>query len=454
MTCYPTQQTREYESVALESSQDLGDYGNLDKLPEKISSLVREIITSSLSGLVGDGSCTEKRENLQKNVDSFVVSYLSTIEQTNQSFAIEKVALKTLLRFKKGIEKGFITAWFDNESSFPSTVFDKPCVLKRCSISDKQRISVLKKWGEGLKEFLKLEDWPKSSSSEIEKRNEIVEVNETFCFPMETGIPSISLRLSRFFCPCININGNIFELKVRRANKIREFLYYILNGDEIKITYQELMQASKAFPQTFWAGNWREDPDHNKIYEHIDKKICEYFSQLIASGQLSLNREDSCVLELFAGKGDLAKKLLDLFPNMQYIFSEFDPVSTGQAMDKLVGKCVTFTPPTDATKADYETILKGKTPLVVIISGGLTQCVLNDKKEAMTVLSKLYPFMACGSKIILTGLADPLITPEDLKTLGFRLLNLSHSSTDTLYGRDYVSSFPYRTWFYVAEKMS
>lgn len=418
---------------------------NLDKLSPEIGSMVREIITKI--NCFKEESGVTKRGSLLKNVTSFVSSYLSKIdgaEQQDQRDAIERIAKKTLKRFMKGMDQRTIYPWYDDASSFPISILDNPVILARCSLTRDMRIRVLQKWGEELKKHFKLLKWPRNimgADEFIKKQRASFSTKEIYSFPAEAGIPLISME-KRYGACKINIQGAEFYVDEQYFDNVRLFLSCFLNGDEIKPV--SLSYPREGYDQSFWADDWRSSGERREVYNHIDRRICEYLSQLIASGQLSTTSINECILELFGGKGELANKILDLYPEMQYIFSDYDPASLRQAQERLSGKGVQFTVPTNAITADYQKILDGKKPSVIIISGGLAGCVLNNKNEAMTVLKKIYPFMGDKSKIILTGLSTPWISDEDLKVIGFRCLNLSHGSAKTVL-QDRA------TWFYVAE---
>lgn len=434
--------------VELSISRPSIEVEDFDRLPQNIGRLITEIILK-LDDLKEDDISEARRKSLFQKVNSFVSSCLLEIEKSkylDQKNAVERVALKTLKRFKKGLEGGIFFPWYGTESSFPEVFLENPAVLKRCVLSQDIRNQILYQWGEKLKKQLGLITWPKKKMAEQEfiKKTGQYTTREIFYFPPETGIPLIALQSNGCRLRKIDIQGREFEIKDERCfYYLEQFLSYFLNGNEIEPTL--LDESKRAFDKSFWASNWRISSTA-AVYKHLDRLICEYLSRLIASNQLYHPDESPCILELFGGKGDLAKKILDLYTGIEYIFSEYDPVSLSEAQERLSGKPAKITSPTNALTADYQEMLSSKLPSVIIISGGLTGCVLNNKDEAMTVLKKLYPFIKGSCKLILTGLAFPWLRREDLEKIGFRCLNLYHSSSKNI-------SEKRPNWFFVVEKI-
>jgi len=216
----------------------------------------------------------------------------------------------------------------------------------------------------------------------------------------------------------------------------------IFNGSHLESICS---RQGKKMPDPFWSAwktvpkkNGDTAPDHptdswweyqNYIHPVIKKAALEILKDLFET--------QPNVVEICGGEGELAIEIAKQYPNkMNYYLLEYNDLCIQRVqehvstafVDKESKKLIPIK--TDVTNVDdYFTDTKKQRSMendsidLVIGSGALTECVLENKKAALKVASKCYDLLKPGGKMVLAGHASSFLHIEDFTSLGFIVIN-------------------------------
>ena len=144
------------------------------------------------------------------------------------------------------------------------------------------------------------------------------------------------------------------------------------------------------------------------------------------------------VVEICGGEGELAIGIAEEYRKpMNYYLLEYNDLSLQRAKDLVASKNqedVRGIIPikTDVTNQnDYFVDTAKKEPMqkesidLIVGSGALTECVLENRERALAVARKCYELLKPKGKMILAGHASSLLDSEDFSALGFHVVNRS-----------------------------
>jgi predicted GNAT family acetyltransferase len=231
-------------------------------------------------------------------------------------------------------------------------------------------------------------------------------------------------------------------------------LVYMLRGDEVEEIDQQVEKADlfKKLDTAargdkidkFWGafGTKFDGTKDVEFYRHFIHPITRKAVEAIVAKS---DKDDIRIVDIFAGNGNLLNGLYsDLekaFPDKQFEFEMYErnEKSLGAARARFKkADNVTVHPSTDLTSSkELADVFKDK-PFVVTATGGINRQVVT-KEQAMAVAKKVYESLQDGGYFVVTGLSTVLLTADEFKSIGFKVLNKSlplqfgHRSTKWLY---------------------
>ncbi len=209
-------------------------------------------------------------------------------------------------------------------------------------------------------------------------------------------------------------------------------------------------------------------PAWNQYQHIIHPAVMEASLEILKSCQESRPK----VVEICGGKGELAIKIAENHNKpMDYYLLEFNDRSLQAARwrfdnasknGELKGRVIPIK--TDITKSnDYFLDSTKQRPMqhssidLIIGSGALTSCVLENRKVALKVARKCHELLKPKGKMVLAGHSHSVLSREDFILLGYNVLNsfLAGASSEpfsTDINRSVCAIGGFNNQFYILEK--
>ena len=203
---------------------------------------------------------------------------------------------------------------------------------------------------------------------------------------------------------------------------IFETLSSQLNGNQMECIAHIHDPDSAHQAREFWEAwkNSAEPLDFEEYEELIYGNAFECIKKLIQTQTVSR------ILEVCAGDGVFAKKVLSLPKVLEYHLLDFEPSSCGEARRRLSGEILkgrVHVHDGEITSADYSTLTQGKQMDLVIGLGAFCCGVLKSKSVAIRALSRTAEVLRSSGYLIILSRSSSFIFSEDLESAGFEVLN-------------------------------
>lgn len=264
----------------------------------------------------------------------------------------------------------------------------------------------------------------------------------------------------------------------------KSLLARIFQGSHLEYVVQNKVEKK---PDSFWSGWKTSMGDANGLLYYLPLRAQEIIYQVgsyffptspawsqyrnlihpalqIAALEVLKNcpTERPNVVEICGGEGELGMAIVEKFQKpMNYYLLEYNDLSL-QAARKHMASIIPIK--TDVTNdRDYFTDIKKEQPMqngsidLIVGSGALTVCVLENKEAAFAVAKKCHELLKPKGKMILAGHSHCHLTSKDFESLGFQVINTSFVGSVSPFSSDVNRMvFAIGGWnrqFYVLEKI-
>lgn len=211
-----------------------------------------------------------------------------------------------------------------------------------------------------------------------------------------------------------------------------DILKHIFKGDRLEVVVEE---QYRYIDNSFWS-----DWSGTKAWDTYSKEIHPILETAVLEALDHLNVQSPNILEICAGTGLLAKKIIHSWTQkhpaqdtmIQYTLLEKNEESRSKAQlnlnemtnviiveNDLINDAVYFRDP-----AKTEPIPPNSVD-VIVGSGAITHEVLQDKKQAEQAMRKLAHCLKPGGYMILSGWSHSLFSAKEFKNMGFEVINMS-----------------------------
>ena len=218
------------------------------------------------------------------------------------------------------------------------------------------------------------------------------------------------------------LNMNKKEKEIFEKNVIIS----LFNGSRCEIFQYPDVSYTKS--SEYWNDWWAKETNQITHYREI---IYPLMSSAVLNVLQLLDKKNETtsplkIMEIAGGNGELAEIILDNdeYPeNAGYVFLEMNEPSLQEAKGKLQKfQNVEFFQTDLVNDKAYGTVSSSSVDLV-LGSGILTRCVLNNTKDAETILKKVYHYLKAEGYLILAGHAEMLLSANHFKNAGFDVIN-------------------------------
>lgn len=218
----------------------------------------------------------------------------------------------------------------------------------------------------------------------------------------------------------INMNAKEKEIFAK------DVIISLFNGSRLEIFKYPCVLDGK--PLEYWNDWWIKETSQITHYRDIIYPLMSsaVLNVLELLDKQNMTKSPLMIMEIAGGNGELAEIILAnaQYPeNSHYVFLELNEPSLEEAKIKLQKFSNVEICQTDLVNDKaYGTVLPYSVDLI-LGSGILTRCVLDNKQDAETILKKVYHYLKSEGYLILAGHAEMLLSANDFKKAGFNVIN-------------------------------